>query len=129
VIESRALGKAIGMAFQIVDDLLDYTGKQATVGSRWAATCSGDHHAAGYLLPGNRTRMTRCSSSCRKTAVENGDVDRLVQSIRLSGAIEMAARDAQSYVSQGLEYLAKLPQGSQSTALEELSRYIVNRSR
>ena len=131
VIESaRVFGNSIGMAFQIVDDLLDYTGEQATVGK----PVGSDLRQGIITLPAiyyleSHPDDPLLSKLREDKLVENGDVDRLVQSIRLSGAIEMAARDAQTYVGQALEYLAKLPQGSQSTALEELSRYIVNRSR
>ena len=131
VIESaRAFGNCIGMAFQIVDDLLDYTGEQSTVGK----PVGSDLRQGTITMPAiyyleSHPDDPLLSKLREDKLVENGDVDRLVQSIRASGAIEMAARDAQVYVGQGLEYLAKLPHSSQNTALEDLSRYIVNRRR
>lgn len=127
---ARGFGNAIGMAFQIVDDLLDYTGEQVTVGKPVGSDLRQGIITlpAIYYLESNPDDPLISKLQARMP-IENGDVDRLVNLIRASGAIELAARDAQDYVDQGLDYLSRLPRNSQQAALGELSRYIVNRRR
>jgi geranylgeranyl pyrophosphate synthase len=54
-------------------------------------------------------------------------IDRLVNSIRESGCIQRSMDVAQEYVRNGLEKLHKQPACPERDALEELSRYIVDR--
>jgi geranylgeranyl pyrophosphate synthase len=124
----RCFGYSIGMAFQIVDDILDFTGEQATVGKPVASdlrqgliTLPALHYLEAYpddpdmagVLGGNH--------------VGEAVIDRLVASIRQSGAIQRAMDDAQSYIEQALELICRFPKNTQRNALEDLSRYLVSR--
>lgn len=131
VIESaRCFGKSIGMAFQIVDDLLDYTGDQTTVGK----PVGSDLRQGIVTLPAIYYLEAHPDDPLLKKLreqqrLEDADVERLVVNIRESGSVELAAGEAQRHVDQGLDYLSRLPRNDQNAALEELSRYIVNRRR
>jgi geranylgeranyl pyrophosphate synthase len=124
----RCFGYSIGMAFQIVDDILDFTGEQATIGKPVASdlrqgliTLPALHYLDAFpddpdmaaVLGGNH--------------VNEAVFDRLVASIRQSGAIQRALGDAQSYIEQALELLCRFPHNIQRNGLEDLSRYLVSR--
>jgi geranylgeranyl pyrophosphate synthase len=133
VIEAlRTFGYEIGMAFQVVDDVLDFTGEQATVGKPVASDLRQglitlptiiymeshpDDPDVGYLKDGSYYNETR--------------LNRLIPAIRESGAIEEALYAARQFVDRGLEALAELalPLTAERQALEDLASYIVSRHR
>jgi geranylgeranyl pyrophosphate synthase len=125
----RLFGYNVGAAFQIVDDILDFTGEQATVGKpvgsdlrqgliTLPALCYLETHPEDqdthYLLNGN------CQDNHER-------IDRLVEAIRNSSAVQMAQEEAQQFIQNGLDILKKLPEQSELKALEELATYIVQR--
>ena len=116
------------MAFQIVDDVLDFTGQQATVGKPVASDLRQGVVTlpALYYLethPDDPDMQLVTSGSSPNGAV----IDRLVDAICDSGAIDRAMDDARVYVGSGLEYLEAMPDNGQRQALTSLARYIVDR--
>jgi geranylgeranyl pyrophosphate synthase len=124
----RSYGYAIGMAFQIVDDVLDFTGEQATVGKPVASDLRQglitlpalyywesfpDDRDMKAILGGNHTGET--------------EMNRLIDGIRDSGSIHKAMEAARHYVEHGLQALKDMPDNLQRTALENLASYIVDR--
>lgn len=124
----RGYGYHIGMAFQIVDDILDFTGEQATVGKPVAS----DLRQGLVTLPAlyyledypDDPDMKQVLSEDHASDVL---INRLVSSVRESGAIHRAMQDAQRYVDKGLDLLAGFPDGMERRALEELARYFIDR--
>jgi geranylgeranyl pyrophosphate synthase len=123
-------GYGIGMAFQIVDDILDFTGEQVNMGKP----------VANDLRQGLITLPTLCYLEAHPDdpdakAVLNGksyaeiDMDRLAKSVRESNAITLALNEAKQFVDQGLVALRQLPLNQERLALEELAEYIVQRHR
>jgi geranylgeranyl pyrophosphate synthase len=124
----RRYGHAIGMAFQIVDDVLDFTGEQATVGKPVASdlrqglvTLPALYYLEAYP---NDPDMAHIRSG---THYEETIMDRLVTSIRESGAIQKAMDDSQRYIDQSLEILDEMPDNLERHALEDLANYITGR--
>jgi geranylgeranyl pyrophosphate synthase len=124
----RRFGYKIGMAFQIVDDILDFTGDQATVGKplgsdllQGLVTLPALYYVEKYPNDpdvclfkdggwGNRERM-----------------ERLIESIRKSNAIQLSMQEARDYVEGALEILATCPASPERDSLEQLTRYIIDR--
>lgn len=125
----RVFGHEIGMAFQIVDDILDFTGDQAAVGkplgsdllqglvtlpTLYYVEMHPDDPEVHLLKEGgwgNRERM-----------------EKLIESIRRSDAVGRAMHEARSYGQNALDTLTTFPEGTEKQALEELARYIVDRN-
>lgn len=129
VIEAlRRFGYEIGMAFQIIDDILDYTAEQATMGK----PVGGDLRQGIVTLPAllytaehpndPQARLLR-DGKC----LEDDQIDSLIDSIRKSDAIRKSHQEAVSYVERGLESLRALPSSEERFALEGLANYIVDR--
>ena len=123
-------GNGIGMAFQIVDDVLDFTGEQVNIGKP----------VANDLRQGLITLPTLCYLESHPddpdaVAILNGksyveiNMDRLAKSIRRSGAIDQALGEAKQYVEKALAAIRQLPENRERFALEELAEYIVKRHR
>lgn len=124
----KTYGNEIGMAFQIVDDILDFTGAQASVGKPVAS----DLRQGLVTLPALIYNEIKPNDADFKRALNGGNGDdelmtRLVSAIRNSGAIEKALAHAKEYVRRGLAILNEMPESPERIAMEELALYIVDR--
>ncbi|HEY8417730.1 MAG TPA: polyprenyl synthetase family protein [Limnochordales bacterium] len=111
--QARALaeyGRNIGMAFQVVDDLLDVSGEAAVVGKP-----VGNDLMAGVLtLPviyllrqdGMRERVARILAD---TPVTEAQVQAVLDLVRSNGAIEYSRQVAASFARRAQEELEALP--------------------
>lgn len=124
----RKFGYELGMAFQIVDDLLDFTGEQAAVGK----PLGSDLLQGLVTLPAiYYAEMNPDHPDVRSLAAGGwGDrerMERLVQSIRRSEAIPKAMREAEQSVERAIACLALFEDCKERTALEDLAKYVVDR--
>ena len=125
---ARAFGFEIGMAFQIVDDILDFTGEQDTVGKpvgsdlqQGIITLPVIHYLEEY--PEDPDILAVLDGKYFNTVL----VDRVVTSIRMSGAIQRSFEEASRFVDHALQYLEGLPDCEERLALQELAEYIIRR--
>jgi geranylgeranyl pyrophosphate synthase len=129
MIESlRIFGSETGMAFQIVDDILDFNGDQTTVGK----PLGSDLLQGLVTLPAIYYAEVNPDDPDVKVLAEGGwsnqeRMERLVDSIRRSQAIEQSLQEAQAFIGRALNALAPIQPGGEKTALEELARYLVDR--
>lgn len=127
--EVRQFGYEIGMAFQIVDDVLDFTGEQSTVGKPVASDLRQGLITLPALYyietnPGDADVLWLLSG----TYLSDERMERLVTAISSSGAIEKSLEEARKYVDCALVSLQKQPDCEERLALEGLTNYIVQRS-
>jgi geranylgeranyl pyrophosphate synthase len=126
--QMETFGYEIGMAFQIVDDVLDFTGKQATVGKPVAS----DLRMGLITLPAIYYVEAHPEDEDMKAVLaghhdDDIQMDRLVAAIRESGAIHQAMDEAREFVDRGIQAIASLPDNKEHHALVELAYYIVDR--
>lgn len=124
----RGFGNDVGMAFQIIDDILDFTGEQATIGKPVGSDLRQGiitMPALRYIEkhPADKLAILLQEGQC----LNDEQVDQMIEAIRSSGAIRRSHQDAVDYVERGLEALCKLPTSPERFALEELANYIVER--
>ena len=122
----------LGLAFQLVDDYLDYAGKAEELGKN-----VGDDLAEGKLtLPIiealNRTRHTDTADhSLLVSIIENKELDQITEVIRIvrdSGAMEYTLNHARQQVSLADDALAALPDSAYKTAMQRLGEFTLSRS-
>ncbi len=122
----RAFGREVGMAYQVVDDILDFTPEQTGKPGGYdlrqglvtlPAICYGEAHPddprLADLLRGNGTPVE--------------DIAGLVATVRASGALDAAAREARHLAARGRQALERLPGSAYVDALAALCDYIVDR--
>ncbi len=124
----RQYGYEIGMAFQMVDDILDFTGEQATMGKPVASDLRQGLitlPAIYYLEINPEDQLLK--EMLKSNFCEEEQIGSLLESIRSSGAIQKSLEEAHRAVARGLKALEKFPESSERRALEDLGRYIVER--
>ncbi len=124
----KQFGYEIGMAFQIIDDILDFTSEQTTMGKPVAS----DLRQGVITLPvlyylENHPNDSDMINILESSFCDENCLGRLLTSIRESGAIKLSHDEARRSVQNGLEVIRKLPDNHERRALEDLAAYIVNR--
>jgi octaprenyl-diphosphate synthase len=123
-----AYGMHLGTAFQIVDDVLDYSGDEGHIGKHL-----GDDLAEGKpTLP--LIHVIRqgdpAQSALVRSALEQGGRDRfgeIMQAVQLTGALEAAMAVARAEAASAARALSALPHTQYRDALIELSEFAVTR--
>jgi len=126
--DAREFGYGIGMAFQIIDDVLDFTGDLSSVGKPVA----NDLRQGLVTLPAIyyqeiNPEDSRIQSILDGNFIGEDDLNQLVSDIQSSGAIERSVEQAKEFINQALSALESLPQSPEHEALEGLSLYIIDR--
>ncbi len=122
-------GMHLGTAFQLIDDVLDYSGAEVETGKHL-----GDDLAEGKpTLPLIHVMQngTPEQAACVRRAIENGGRDDFAQvlaAIRATGALEHAKRQAATEAERAAAALDALPASQYKDSLLELSVFAVARS-
>ena len=119
----RLYGTNLGLAFQVVDDILDFTATQAELGK----PVGSDLRQGSITLPVILMREQQRGDGRFRAAVEAEDVDRQVQLVQESGAIPAAYAEAEALVSAARDALRVLPLGVERDALDALACYVTQR--
>ena len=121
-------GQALGTAFQVIDDVLDYDGEVLEMGKNL-----GDDLREGKVTLPLIIAMQRGSAAERATieqAIETGGTEKMPEIIALvqkTGALQ-ATRDAAAAEAQrALDALQNLPKNAYSEALEQLASQLLTR--
>jgi octaprenyl-diphosphate synthase len=124
-----AYGMHVGTAFQLIDDVLDYSGDEATIGKSL-----GDDLAEGKptlpLIRVLRTGTPEQAAVVRRAIVDGGreDFAAVLGAIRACGALDYARAAAQREVDLASKALAPLPASEFKRSLLELASFSVTRS-
>ena len=121
-------GQALGTAFQVIDDVLDYDGDAAEMGKNL-----GDDLREGKSTLPLIAAMERAAPAQRnliRGAIEQGSVDALdaiVDIVRDTGALEVARRAAAAEAQRAIDCLALLPRNAYSEGLLQLASSLLDR--
>jgi octaprenyl-diphosphate synthase len=122
-------GMQLGTAFQLVDDILDYSGDLATLGKNL-----GDDLAEGKatlpLIHAMRSGGAERGALIRRAIAEGGlaDFAPVLAAIRETGALDYVRRQAEQAVDRGRAVLAVLPDTGYRNCLLELATFAVTRN-
>lgn len=101
------IGRNMGMAFQIIDDILDFTGKEETVGK----PLLNDAVQGIYTLPIVYAMKTSYKDETLKAldTVNEDNGAALLKIIAESGALEKSKKTAQRYIDKAVNSTLELP--------------------
>jgi geranylgeranyl pyrophosphate synthase len=120
----RSYGESLGLAFQVVDDILDFTSTEQELGK----PVGSDLRQGTVTLPVILMRDRQLADGRLRAAFENEDVDLQVQLVQESGAIAAAYEEAEALVNRARAALTVLPQGTERDALDALATYVTRRA-
>jgi len=121
-------GAHVGTAFQLIDDVLDYSGEAATIGKSL-----GDDLAEGKptlpLIHAMRAGSAADKARVRKAIVDGGreDFGDVLAAIRASGSLDYAKAAAQREADAASASIAGLPESEFKRSLLELASFSVVR--
>ena len=124
-----AYGDALGVAFQIVDDLLDYSGTAAIgkdIGDdfREGKLTLPVIRAVGLATPAEREFWVRCIA---KNRAEPGDLETAQTLLAQHGALKSTRADALAWAAKAKDALDDLPAHPIRDMLRDLADYVVAR--
>ncbi|WP_193166357.1 polyprenyl synthetase family protein [Microbulbifer hainanensis] len=125
----KLYGRHLGLAFQLVDDALDYRGNAEELGKN-----VGDDLAEGKpTLPLIYTMAngTEAQAALVRDAIEKRSADKLteiVEAIEACGALDYTMERARAAVNDAKDQLAFLADSEQKAALQQLASFAVERT-
>jgi len=121
--------RSLGTAFQLVDDVLDYSGDAAAIGKN-----VGDDLREGkptlpliYLMENGSVEQRELVRAC----IENGDekhFDDVLAAITTSGALDYTKREAEKAAQRAIASIGALPDSQFKDSLLELCAFAVDRN-
>ena len=124
---AEAFGKEIGKAFQIVDDVLDFTGDQARVGKPIGSDLRQGTPTLPAIFYGEEHPEDEVLLACLDGSATESDADKLIQRINQSGVIERTLSEARICAENAVHNLREFPGGREKDSLERLGMYIIDR--
>ncbi len=125
-------GHSLGMAFQIADDLLDYTGTEAVTGK----PTGHDLRERKVTLPlvealarADDEEQREIRSFFTRVDPTDDEIARMVEIVVERGGLEYASRAAEGYAVRAREALSGLPDSPAAASLADAVSYAVDRRR
>lgn len=125
----KTYGREIGMAFQIIDDILDFTGDQATLGK----PVGNDLHQGLFTLPlqiyterypDRKFVQDILSGNCIE---DNENIKELITDLVSTDAIRESLNVAKEFSARGIRSIESYPTSEEHTSLIDLANFIVDR--
>lgn len=122
-------GDALGVAFQMVDDLLDYWGSEAT-----GKNVGDDFRERKLTLPvikavaqADAEERAFWKRTIEKGRQEDGDLAHALALLERHGSLEAARQDALDWADRARDALTRLPDHPIRAMLDDLATYVVAR--
>ncbi len=121
-------GQALGTAFQVIDDVLDYTGDATVMGKNLGDDLREGKTTLPLIAAMQRGSQEQCELI--KTAIETGDVtliNQVVAIVTSTGAIDIARQAATAEALRAIAAAKQLPDGPHTSCLLQLAAQLLER--
>jgi len=124
----RDYGYHFGMAFQIVDDILDFKGNEENLGKPVANDLrQGIATLPVMLFNQQQPDHPTILKAVRREKVTDAEILDIVEQIRTSGSVEASLEEARHFARQAQEALERLPDTPYRQAMYGIADYAVTR--
>ncbi|MDT9546300.1 MAG: polyprenyl synthetase family protein [Chlorobium sp.] len=126
----KKYGESLGLAFQIRDDTLDYTGDSRKTGKEMGIDIRDRKitlpliHALAGASPAEQRRVRTILKSSRKRSLLRGEV---MDFVRRMGGLDYAGAVAEGYAAEAVRALDVFPPSESKQALLNLVDFVMNR--
>ncbi|MCS7031193.1 MAG: solanesyl diphosphate synthase [Gloeomargarita sp. SKYG116] len=118
-------GRYLGLAFQVVDDIFDFTASSAVLGKPAGADLQEGNLTAPVLFALQETPALR--KLVERKFSEPGDLEQAVALVRMGQGIERSRQMAQEYAQMATTFLTDLPPSPARQSLWDLTDYVLSR--
>jgi all-trans-nonaprenyl-diphosphate synthase len=118
-------GRHIGLAFQVVDDILDFTGSTDTLGKPAGSDLKSGNLTAPALYA--LEEKPYLEVLIQREFAEDDDLEQAIALIKDSGGIDRARELAAHHAQIAVDHLSDLPNSDSKQALVELADYVLSR--
>ncbi|MDF1616279.1 polyprenyl synthetase family protein [Petrocella sp. FN5] len=122
------IGYEIGMAFQLVDDLLDFEGDTTTVGKEVQMDVRRGYYSMPIIFA--LQKENHYSERLKTLLGQDMDDDSLIEmfeAVKLTGGVEQTRALANKYHMRAMALLDKLPKGDTKTILKDMIPPLLSR--
>lgn len=124
-------GMNIGMAFQVADDLLDFTADEETLGKPVLSDLKEGHVTLPII---HALKAEPRALPTVQAVIERGGIDEvsrkeILDLVRRNGCLDRARELAEDYARKAQECLAVVPDSRHKDALMALAYYVIERNR
>ena len=127
----RSYGRNLGVAFQLVDDALDYSGEQARLGK----TVGDDFREGKITLPvvlayrrGSAAERKFWKRTLEAGEIADGDVEQAIAMLQKQGALGDTIGRARHYGQIARDALEIFPEGRHKSALMDVVEFCIGRA-
>ena len=127
---SKELGKIghnLGMAFQIIDDILDYEGSDKSI----KKSAANDLKQGIYTIPliyAYRNNKTAFKDILGKDYYTEDDISQIIKLVEENKGIEKAKELAEKYMNKCFKGIDKLPENKYKYVLREIANWLLQRT-
>jgi octaprenyl-diphosphate synthase len=121
-------GQALGTAFQVIDDVLDYDGNSGELGKNLGDDLREGKNTLPLIIA--IQRGTERQKALIKNAIENGEVNALeeiIEIVRSCGALEATRSAAAAEAERAISALSVLPESAYKESMHALAAQLLIR--
>lgn len=125
-------GTNLGMSFQIIDDLLDFTGDEKILGKPILSDLSEGRITLPliYTLSNDgRANQKRVIELLREKNQEKESLEEILEIVKSNGALDYTYKKAEDFSLKSREIISQFPKSIHQEALSLLSEYILSRKK
>lgn len=120
------IGHNIGMAFQVIDDILDYTGTDASI----KKSAENDIRQGIFTLPfiyAAEKNMKAFKPYFEKQDFSDEDIKNMILLVNECNGVDMAKELAGKYTNKAMKLIDRLPENEYKNVLKEITDELLNR--
>jgi len=118
-------GRNLGLAFQIVDDILDFTSSTETLGKPVASDLRSGNLTAPVLYA--LEEKPELETAIAREFANEGDLDMVLDTVLNSRGLDRARELADRHSKMAIECLSQLPPSTSQQTLVQLADYVLSR--
>jgi len=125
-------GTNLGMSFQIIDDLLDYTGNEKNLGKPILSDLNEGRITLPLISTYNNLEpplRQKLEDLINHDPLEKGHQEEILNLVRSNGALDYTIEKAEEYSLRSKEILQRFPPSDYRKSLEHILDFILTRSK
>ncbi|WP_105616683.1 polyprenyl synthetase family protein [Vallitalea okinawensis] len=122
------IGFYIGMAFQVMDDLLDYSSDTVTLGKDAQSDLLSGYYTLPLIYALKKDRHGRLGAILAKEDLDQKDIDEILTLVNEYGGIEKAKHVADKYTKKALTNIDKLPDCESKAIIRDITVKLLKRN-